>query len=246
MNECGEDETLDAILGGSLRIVQPRGGYRFSVEAILLGRFASVRPRERVLDLGAGCGVIALMLAALRRPREVVALELQPPLAGLIARNAELNSLSAVHAVCADLRKPKIAGVAPASFDVVVANPPFHAVAAGRESPEHGRKLARGERTASLEDFVGAARRYVRNGGRVAFVYSAGRAAELIYTMRARGLEPKRLRMVHPRIDRPATAALLEARAQGGVELIVESPLILYERADVYTREARAMLESRA
>jgi tRNA1(Val) A37 N6-methylase TrmN6 len=245
MEASRDDETLDAILGGSLRIVQPRSGYRFSVEALLLARFARVRPRERVLELGAGCGVIALMLAALHRPREVVALELQPRLAALIARNAVLNSLDQVRVVCGDLRRRRIAGIEPASFDLVVANPPFHAVGAGRESPQRGRRLARGEHAAALDDFIAAARRCVRNGGRVAFVHSAGRTAELVSTMRARGLEPKRLRLVHPRIDRAATVVLLEARAQGGIELAVEPPLILYERPGVYTAEARAMLESR-
>src|ERR1700689_4545736 len=102
--EPAAEETLDSILGGALRLYQPRRGYRFSVEAVLLARFAAARPAARVLELGAGCGVVALLFAALTQPREVVALEIQPALAALIARNAALNGLGMIRAVCADLR----------------------------------------------------------------------------------------------------------------------------------------------
>lgn len=241
--ELLSDETLDAILGGAIRIVQPRRGYRFSVDSILLGRFATARPRDRVLELGAGCGVIALMIAAIARPREVIAVELQPRMAEMAERNARLNGLANLRCVQADLRARKIAGIVPASFDLVVANPPFHARHAGRESPDHGRRAARGGSGASLGDFVAAARRYVRNGGRVAFIFGASRSAELIATMRARQLEPKRMRFVHPRVDLPASSVMVEARAGGGIEVAVEPPLVLEDRAGVYTDEARALLE---
>src|SRR6202167_6862307 len=94
-----QNETRDTILDGSITLIQPRHGYRFSVEAILLGRFARANTRNRVLELGAGCGVVSIMIATLYRPREVVAIEIQPPLADMIARNAEINSLKSVNAI---------------------------------------------------------------------------------------------------------------------------------------------------
>ncbi len=243
-NSSNENETRDTILDGRITLIQPRHGYRFSVEAILLGRFARASTRERVLELGAGCGVVAIMMADLYRPREVVAIEIQPPLAAMIARSAATNGLESVNAVCADLRQRRIAGVEPASFDLVVANPPYRAAAAGRESPNHGRRLARGESAAVLMDFVAAAHRYARRGGRVAFVFTARRSAELISAMRSQQLEPKRIRFVHPRIAMPASVMLIEARAGGGVEVTIEPPLILYERPGIYTSEARAIVSS--
>ncbi|HEY6418576.1 MAG TPA: hypothetical protein VIX59_06190 [Candidatus Binataceae bacterium] len=147
-----------------------------------------------------------------------------------------------MRALCADLRSPRIATLAPARFDLVVANPPFRALGAGRESPDRGRRLARGGRAASLADFVAAARRYVRHGARVAFVFAAGRIAELIATMRSERLEPKRIRFVHPRTDAPASVVLVEARHGGGVEAAVEPPLVLYERPGVYSAAATALL----
>ena len=239
-----ENETRDTILDGSITVVQPRHGYRFSVEAILLGRFARANAHERVLELGAGCGVVSIMIAALNRPREVVAIELQPSLAEMIARNAAINGLKFVYSICADLRQKKVAGLEPASFDLVVANPPYRASAAGRENPDRGRRLARGETAAALEDFVATARRYARVGARVAFVFTARRSAELISAMRAEKLEPKRIRFVHPRIGMPASVILLEARVGGGIEVAIEPPLILYDRPGIYTSEARAILSS--
>ncbi len=238
------DETRDTILDGSITLIQPRHGYRFSVEAILLGRFARASTRDRVLELGAGCGVVSIMMATIYRPREVVALEIQPALAEMVARSAAINQLKSVHAVCADLRQKKIAGVEPASFDLVVANPPYRAAASGRENPDHGRRVARGEGATVLEDFVMAARRYARTSGRVAFVFTARRSAELISAMRSRQLEPKRIRFVHPRIATPASVMLIEARVGGGIEVAIEPPLILYERLGIHSSEAQALLSS--
>ena len=239
-----QNETRDTILDGSITLIQPRHGYRFSVEAILLGRFARASTRDRVLELGAGCGVVSIMIAALHRPREVIALEIQPQLVEMIARNAEINGLESMHAVCADLRQKKMKGVESASFDLVVANPPYRAVAAGRENPDHGRRLARGENAAVLEDFIAAARRYARTNGRTAFVFTGRRSAELISAMRSKQLEPKRIRFVHPQIARPASVILIEARVGGGIEVAIEPPLILYERPGIYAPEARALLSS--
>jgi tRNA1Val (adenine37-N6)-methyltransferase len=234
--------TLDSILGGRLRILQPRDGYRFSVDSILLGRFVRARDRDRVLELGAGCGVVSIMVAAKSRAREVVAVEIQPTLAALIARNAAMNRLAQVSAIHADLCGRKIDGLASASFDLVVANPPYRARNAGRESPNSGRRIARGSTQGSLADFIDAAARYARNRGIVAMAFAASRSAELIAELRARSLEPKRIRFVHPRTGRAASTILVEARKGGGIEVTIEPPLALYGDDGTYTAEAAAML----
>src|SRR5690348_14530988 len=123
-----QSETTDSILNGALTLVQPRDGYRFSIDSIMLGRFVRMRRRDRVLELGAGCGAISVMIAALWRPREVVAVEIQPDLAALAARNAVINRLDSIRVISADLRARRLDGLALASFDVVVANPPYRAL----------------------------------------------------------------------------------------------------------------------
>jgi tRNA1Val (adenine37-N6)-methyltransferase len=235
-------ETLDPILGGRLALIQPKTGYRFAIDAVLLGNFARPRRRDRVLDLGAGCGVVAAIIAASGRPREVVAVELQPTLAAMASRNAAFNQLGNLHAFEADLRSRSCAGLALGSFDLIVANPPYRAPGSGRESPNASRRLARGAGGANLRDFADAAARYVTFGGRVAIVFAAPRAAELFAELQSKSLEPKRCRFVHPYTAAPATLIMVEARKGGGVEVSIEPPLIVWESTGVYTTETRAIL----
>lgn len=238
------NETCDSILGGKIRVIQPRTGYRFSADSLLLARFVRARQRDRVLELGAGSGVVSMLVAALHASCEVVALEKDPALVAMTRRSVELNGLARVRAIAADLRERRIPGIAANSFDLVIANPPYRAVATGRESPIPARRVARSEAEGTLEDFVAATVRYARHRGAAAFVFVAERSAELIATMRAHRLEPKRIRFVHARADRPATTTLVEARKGGGIGVVIEPPLILYAREGGYTDEAREMLAS--
>ncbi len=242
MKKTESSETCDAILGGRIRVVQPRDGYRFSIDSILLANFVSVRKRDRVLDLGAGSGVVSLAIAALYQPSEILALEIQPELTDLIRRNAELNQLDSIRAIAGDLRAPSDAKLRRDSFDVVVANPPYRAGKTGRDSPHAARRIARSESSATLEDFVAAASGFARRGGKVAIVFAADRTAELISALREHHLEPKRIRCVHSYADAPATTVLVEARKHGGIEVAVEAPLIVFEAPGIYSREARKIL----
>jgi tRNA1Val (adenine37-N6)-methyltransferase len=234
-------QTFDTILGGALTIVQPSTGYRFAIDSILLARFARPPRRARVLELGAGCGVVSVLIAVLYHPRDLTALEIQPRLCEMITRNSALNG-TAIRAICADLRQPNIPQLTPAAFDYIVANPPYRAIRSGRESPNAERRIARGGGGASLAEFISATARYAANGGKVAMVLTAYRTAELIAGLKQSSLEPKRVRFVHPMLGKPATMVLLEARKGGGIETIIEPPLFLYARPGVYTEEARALL----
>ena len=229
-----------------MTLVQPRDGYRFSIDSILLGRFVRVHKRDRVLELGAGCGAISVMVAALWLPREVVAVEIQSDLAALAERNAALNQLDSLRVINADLRTRRLEGLALASFNVIIANPPYRALGSGRRSPNPGRRVAREETSATLADFVAAAKRYAVNGAKAAFVFDASRSAELLRCLAAHSLEPKRIRFVHPRSDAPASTILVEARKGGGIEVAIEPPLIVYDRPGVYSDEARNLMQNTA
>src|SRR5690348_11156735 len=159
--QSDQAQTIDTILGGALTIVQPAIGYRFAIDSILLARFARPRQFARVLELGAGCGVVSIMVAALHHPKEIAAIELQPPLATLIAHNAALNGTAAVRAICADLRQ-SIGGLSPAAYDYVLANPPYREPYRGRQSPDPDRRAARSSIAATLTDFIRTAARYAK------------------------------------------------------------------------------------
>ncbi len=184
------------------------------------------------------------MIAALWRPREIVAIEIQPDLAEMATRNAAANGLDALRVINADLRARRIDGIAPASCDLVVANPPYRALRSGRASPNPGRRIARDESAATMADFVAAAKRFAANGAKVAFVFDASRSAELLRCMAANTLEPKRIRFVHPRADAPASAILVEARKGGGIEATIEPPLLLYDRPGTYSDEAHELMQN--
>lgn len=230
----------DSALGGALKILQHEGGYRFSLDPLLLADF--VAPAEgAVVELGTGSGVMALALA-LRSPRaRVTALELQPRLAELAARNVALNGLSERVLVReADLRN--LEGLLPPQgFDLVASNPPFQP--RGRVSPSDEKALARHELTCTLSDVVGAAKRLLRDGGRLALIYPAERLAEVLAELRGANLSPSRLRLVHPRLDEPARLFLVEAlRARKG-RLEVLPPLALHQAGKRdYTPEAARIL----
>ena len=238
-------ETRDAILGGALTIVQPADGYRFSLDSVLLADFARPRKQDRVLDLGCGCGLIAAMIALRYKPRAVIGIEMQADLAECARRNALENRLEMMTVIQADLRRREIAGIEPHSFDYVVTNPPYRPSQGGRESPNESRRIARGGDGASLHDFVQAAARYTKGNDKVAIVFTAIRTTELIAELRAKALEPKRLRFVHPYADAPASTVMVEARKGGRIEARIEPALVVWESAGVYTLEAQSILKGR-
>ena len=197
-------------MGGRLRVIQSGRGYRFSSDAVLLAEFVSTRAGDLVVDLGTGCGIIPLVLLLTRPLRHAVGLEIQPDLAGQAFRNARLNGLAhRMSVIQGDLRHPPIA---PFSADVVICNPPYRQTATGRINPNLQRAIARHELLASLDDILGASRRLLREGGRLAVIYAAVRLVDLLIRMRGFGLEPKRIRLIHP-----APESGCETRSGGGL-----------------------------
>jgi tRNA1Val (adenine37-N6)-methyltransferase len=214
------DETLDEFMQGRLRVIQSRSGYRFSSDAVLLAEFVSTRAGDVVVDLGTGCGIIPLVLLLKRSVRHAVGLEIQPELARQALRNARLNGLGhRMSVIQGDLRHPPLA---PFSADVVVCNPPYRQVTSGRVNPDPQRAIARHELLASLDDILGAARNLLKAGGRLAVIYAAVRLVDLLIRMRGFGLEPKKIRLIHPGPERDAKLVLVEASAGGrrGVKIL--------------------------
>jgi tRNA1Val (adenine37-N6)-methyltransferase len=233
------ETTLDSIR--DIRLHQHREGYRFSLDAVLLASFVRAPAFKNIADLGAGSGVVGLLLAR-RYPRaRVVLVELQDSLYRLARKNIRLNGLEErVSAVLADLRNPPedLSG-----FDLVVSNPPYRRPASGRLSEHPERALARHELALPLGDFLAAAAALAKTRGRVAFIHLPGRLRELVAGMEAVRLEPKRLRFVHGRPGAEAKMVLVEAVKGGRAGLKVEPPLFVRSGGEDYTPEVRALLE---
>lgn len=234
---CAEQETLDELTGYGLRLVQPRHGYRFSVDPLLLADFAGVRRGERVVDLGTGCGVIPLLLARIEESCAVTGVEFQPAMARIAARNVVLNDLAGrVEVVEEDVISLK--GRYPVdSFDLVVSNPPYRRPGTGKVSPRAGRDDARHETSATLADFLAAAKYLVKPSGRICLIYHTCRLAELIAQAAVQKLAPLRLRMVHGNSRMDARMFLIELAKGRTGELKVEPPLLVRGEDGGYTEE---------
>jgi tRNA1Val (adenine37-N6)-methyltransferase len=240
--ELKQGESSDTLFDGKLKFIQHRRGYRFSLDAILLAAFVSLRPRDCVADLGTGTGVIPIILADRNAGVRITGFELQPALLDRARRSVAVNGFSArIQVVHGDIRR--IDSVArPGSFDSVVCNPPYRRASSGRISPNAERQIARHESAGGLEDFLSAAAFLLRPKGRFTIVYLASRAVDLFAALRQTGLEPKRARMVHSRLDSAASLVLAEAVKGGRPGVAIRPPLIVYDKDD-YTREVAAILK---
>ncbi len=231
------DETIDELRGYDLRIVQPRHGYRFSLDPLLLADFVGVREGERVIDLGTGCGVIPLLLARKDETAQIVGVEQQPGMAALAQRNVVQNSLAdriaIIQADVLDLKQR----FPVSSFDLVAANPPYRKRGTGKISPRAGRDQARHESTAGLADFLEMAKYLVRPSGRICFIYLAARLAEFLTGAVQLKLAPLRLRMVHGNPAAEAKMFLVELTKGRQGELAILPPLIVFGENGAYTHE---------
>ncbi|MEZ0311441.1 MAG: tRNA1(Val) (adenine(37)-N6)-methyltransferase [Myxococcota bacterium] len=231
--------TQDAIFAGRLRLWQPaRGaGYRFNLDPILLAGFA--RPAAHVLELGAGCGVLGLALLHLGKARRLTAVEIQPEMAELVARNARENGLEErVTVLAGDLR-----GLALPAADHVVFNPPYFRAGAGRGAPNDARDVARHERHGGLADFVERARSCLGPLGFASAVVPIERAAELTGAWSGHGGAVLRRRSVCSRAGDAPRHLLFEGGMSAGAT--VEEPELVVHRDGVrdFTDEVAAWVE---
>lgn len=216
-------ETLDGPEG--LRIVQNKGGYRYSQDTLLLIDFSSTGPGDEVCDLGTGSGIIPLVLARRGLCRRAVGIEVQPELAETARRNVTINSLGGVVEIVEfDLRE--VRGSMPCrSFDYVITNPPYMDPDAGKVTPNREKAVARHEIMCTMSDVLDAAKYLLRPQSRAGCIYPAMRLAELITGATARGLEPKRLRFIHPRAAVGSELVMVEFVKDGRPGLEVMPPL---------------------
>ena len=211
-------------------------GYRFlfddtlfqpCTDSFLLGSFPHLKRGEKVCDLGAGTGLLGLLLLAREPSMHITNVEIQETACNLAQRNAALNSLEdSITCLHADLRD--ISALPPAgSFDLVISNPPYFPVGHGLRAESDARETARADSSCDLDDLFATAARLLRWGGRFALCFRTERMAELMETARRHKLEPKRLRMVQNRTTSAPSLLLLECRRGGGTGMTVEAPLLL-------------------
>jgi tRNA1Val (adenine37-N6)-methyltransferase len=225
---------------GIVHITQPFKGHRFTLDSVLLADFCRMKPRARVLEPGAGTGVVSLLLAKRFPKARFVADEFDAHAYKLLVENIRRNGLDdTIVPIDTNIRYLN-RSLSPNSFDVIVANPPYRQSGTGRQSPSPERQVARHDGAASLPCWLNL-QSLLKHRGKYVLVFPADRAAELMGLLREKKLEPKRLRFVHPYLNKPALLVLLEAVKGAHAGLDVLSPLIVHAQDGGYTDELKAI-----
>ena len=217
---------VDELWPGGPRFLTEKGVFPLSTDSVLLAHFAAGIRGKRILDLGCGAGILPVLLHISHPAAQLWGIELQEAAAELCRKNLERNGCDAAGILTGDLRAHR--RMLPAGgFDLLVSNPPFFPEGHGYASPDPARAAARDERKCTLDELCAAAAYLCRWGGAFALVYRPERLSVLCCALSAHGLEPKRLRMVQHRAERPPSLVLLEARRGGKPGLEIQAPLLL-------------------
>ncbi|ETP70586.1 tRNA1(Val) A37 N6-methylase TrmN6 [Planococcus glaciei] len=238
-----DDERLDYLLAEDLRIIQSPSVFSFSLDAVLLARFAYVPlKRGKIVDLCTGNGAIPLFLSA-RTESAIVGVELQERLVHMAQRSVAYNGLEEqIQIIEGDVKEiPARLGIE--KYDVVTCNPPYFPAheLSDKNLSEH-MAIARHELHLTLDESVQAASKLLKQGGKAAFVHRSGRLIDIITAMRANRLEPKRVRLVYPKAGKEANTLLIEGIKDGKPDLKILPPLIVYGENGEYTEEVRELL----
>jgi tRNA1Val (adenine37-N6)-methyltransferase len=235
------DDELCELFDGRLKLYQKRKGYRFSVDSILLGDFARERAAGRVIDLGTGSGILAVLLSRIAAVRDIMGIEVQEDLAALAQKNILYNTCGdKVTIIRADIRELKEQFSA-TSFDAVISNPPFYPIKSGLLNEDSGKAVSRHELHGTLADFLSISAYLLKRSGAFLTIYPCSRIGDLIEEMRTVKLEPKTLRFIHPNIEEPANLVLVEGIKGAGREARVLPPLVLFGADGSYSEQARAL-----
>lgn len=230
-------ERIDELQRNGYRIIQNPERFCFGMDAVLLSGFARAKKQERCLDLGCGNGIIPILMEAKTEGKHFTGLEIQPESAYMAKRSVALNGLQdRIDIVEGDIKDAsKIFGAS--SFHVVTTNPPYMTAQHGLTNLYEAKTIARHEVLCNLEDIIRESARLLMPGGRFYMVHRPFRLAEIISLMVQYRMEPKRMRLVYPYVDREPNMVLIEGLRGGKSRMTVEKPLIVYKEPGKYTDE---------
>ena len=226
-------ERVDDLQRNHYQIIQDPGRFCFGMDAVLLSGFANVRPGEKALDLGTGTGIIPILLEAKTGGEHFTGLEIQPESADMARRSVRLNHLEErIDIVTGDIKEAsKLFGAS--SFEVVTTNPPYMIGQHGIKNPEDAKAIARHEILCDLDDILRESAKLLKPQGRFYMVHRPFRLAEIFCKMVEYHIEPKRMKLVYPYVDKEPNMVLIEGARGGRSRLTVEKPLIVYRKQGV-------------
>jgi tRNA1(Val) A37 N6-methylase TrmN6 len=235
-------KTDHSVLGGRLILSQPAAGYRAAIDPVLLAASVAAHSGEKVLDLGTGIGTAALCLVSRCPGTEVTGLELQEELVHLALRNTDQNGLASVQMLAGDICKPP-SQLREASFDHVMANPPYYRADQAQLSPNQIKAVANVEGAEGLGGWVRAAKRFLKEGGLATFIHTGERLSDLIEVFGENQLGSIEIMPLWPHIGEPAKRVIVRCRKGGKAGTILHAGLVLHADDGGYTPEADAILK---
>lgn len=236
-NLLREGERLDELNRNNLMIIQDPSRFCFGMDAVLLSGFAAVKEGEQAIDLGTGNGIIPILLSAKTEGRHFTGLEIQPENVDIATRSVKYNHLEDKIDIIEGDIKDASQRFGKSTFNVVTCNPPYMIGQHGLKNPDSAKAIARHEVLCTFDDVAREAAALLVPGGRFYLVHRPFRLAEIIVTLTKYRLEPKRMKLVHPFIDKEPNMVLLECVRGGKSRMQVEAPLIVYKEQGVYTDE---------
>ncbi len=219
------------------KLIQDKDKFCFGMDAVLLSSFADVKEGEKAIDFGTGTGVIPILLEAKTDGESFVGLEIQSESVDMAKRSVQMNNLDEKIEIKEGDIKNASEIFGKASFDVVVTNPPYMSENNGLENPDEPKAIARHEIKCTLEDVIREAAAVLKPKGRFYMIHRPRRLADAMELMRQYKIEPKRIRMVYPYVDKAANMVLIEGARGGKPMLNIEEPLVVYKEENVYTQD---------
>lgn len=235
--ELLSDEAIDDLQLDNLYLIQKKQGFRFGIDAVLLSNFANVKNKHRVVDLCTGTGIVPFLIYGKYKPKEVIGIEIQEDMVEMAIRSSKYNEVEDVvsfkNADLKDLKYLSSLG----TFDVLTVNPPYKLNNSGIVNLDDKLAIARHEIMCSLEDVIVASRKLLRDNGRMFIVHRPERLIDIFELMRKYKIEPKRVQMVQPNINKAPNIVLVEGQRDGGAYLKWEKPIYVYNEDGTYSEE---------
>ncbi|ANC75371.1 hypothetical protein ABE65_000175 [Fictibacillus phosphorivorans] len=242
MSDLMQDERIDFLVHEDLKIIQSLSVFSFSLDAVLLSRFAWVPIQKgKIIDLCSGNGAVALLLSK-RSKAKITGVEIQERLHSMATRSVALNHLEEqIQMDLADIKEaPAIYGYG--AFDALTCNPPYFASVHEEDFNQNEHlAIARHEIHCSLEDVIRVSSQLVKQGGKVAMVHRPNRLMEILAYMREYKLEPKKLQLIYPKAGSEANMLLIEGMKNGKPDLHILPPITVYSEDGQYTEQLKRM-----
>ena len=237
-----KNETIDDLQLKGLRIIQNENWFKYGIDSVLLSDFAKdIKDNATVVDLGTGTGVLGLLLIGKTNLKKIYGIEVQKNVSEMAKKSVKLNDLEEkfeiINANIKDIIEKNY--IKKNSIDYVITNPPYKEKGTGIVNEIDEKIISRHEITANLEDFIRVSNDILKDKGTIYMVHRPERLVDIITIMRKYKIEPKRMRFVHPKIDKEPNIVLIEGKKGASKFIKIEKPLIIYDAEGKYTEEIR-------